>query len=683
MVDTDPTEHSEESTPPVVLCCAAADEKAARATADALVARGHEVELVVGVEAGHAELQAAADRLDSLGLYVLCRSASMRRSTIDKLRAVLRANGVPFGRTLTLAIESTRPTALEERIVSVLRRMVTGRPDKFGRRPTNNSFSTPAPASVPPLLGSGPDEDTKAEVLSAEVISEASTPKLPLGRPRPAKVPPASSVRAPVTRSASSQPPSKLDPTAPTTKDTGRNKSGVRSAPTIADRRGSSPTPDGAPTEAALIAPATIPISTTLPPTTDRPAAAADDADDAVDTVVDRAGDEAVAADEIAAWADSLVGEVPQPPEEAGAQTRSATVDQPFAAAAPDYDDVGDTQVGGHHPESLSPVRDGQTAKQPVRQPLFAVAQTGPQGASLPSVPISTTGGVPAAASPGHGELDGSDERDGPTSVGGKLARALSGSRGMKIVLGGAVLLIVAVVIGVLASRSDKDAVASAKPTDKATARPTHKVSSETADKAADQTNGDAGAAETADRGEEDADTSATGADDPAIADEEIVEIAADPVAEATDDGGPPSRGAPEAEHLQPPADPGPPPTDPVPAASADAPAVAKAIRDREVRALDLFVVAPEESDAMAHDAAVSYCAGMNIAGLSDWRMPKLGELNSVVSAGLTGKSVYWSDTLGDAFGDTRIIVNGKKKRMGAAGVGYDGARVLCIRDRR
>jgi hypothetical protein len=40
---------------------------------------------------------------------------------------------VPFGRTLTLAVHTQRPREVEERIVSVLRRMVTGRADERPR----------------------------------------------------------------------------------------------------------------------------------------------------------------------------------------------------------------------------------------------------------------------------------------------------------------------------------------------------------------------------------------------------------------------------------------------------------------------------------------------------------------------------------------------------------------------
>ena len=65
------------STPPVVLCCATKDEPTARAAADSLLGRGHEVELVIGIEDDHSPLLEAIRRLESQGLYVLCRSGDL------------------------------------------------------------------------------------------------------------------------------------------------------------------------------------------------------------------------------------------------------------------------------------------------------------------------------------------------------------------------------------------------------------------------------------------------------------------------------------------------------------------------------------------------------------------------------------------------------------------------------
>jgi len=595
---------SDESTPPVVLCCAAPDEATARVAADALLGRGHDVELVIGVETGRAELKSAITRLNSQGLYVLCRSAAMPRATIDELRAVLRAQEVPFGRTLTLAIEAKRPRALEERIVSVLRRMGASRPAK---------------AEAPKTPAASPPEAAKP------------SPSEPVAAPQPF---------------------------------------------------------------------------------------AADPAEEAVD------------ADEIAEWADSLVGDVPDfgedddepgptlegiPPESAAAA---------YAAPAPDYEAPLVTSVAP--PE---PVRGGDTVIQraptdpaleksgAAAAPLATVVPAAPDltppaapslaPAAVPSLAPSAPALASAASGPQLGPPSGPSipepDLDEGFAVGGPLSRALGGPTGMMVVLGGgAVLLIIVLVVAFSGGDDSADApkVASAEAKAKEETAPdtksdTKPADGEAADDAAaeDSAKSDDGEATPPAGGDsgDGAEAAPEGGD--AAGDEGLVEPAGEGGAEPAAGGDPPPpatpaapvevrRKAPDAEHYEPPATPAPAPSEPVPAGDADSPAVAEALRNREVRALDLFVVALEGSDAMAHDSAVAYCAAMEVAGLSEWRVPMLGELNSVIEGGLAGKGTYWSSTLGDAFGDTRILVNARKNRMGAAKVGYEGASVLCIRDR-
>ena len=623
------TTQDDASTPPVVLCCAVSDETTARAAADALLARGHEVELIVGVETGHSELQAAIGRLNSQGLYVLCRSSAMPRSTIDELRAVLRSHEVPFGRTLTLAIEAKRPRALEERVVSVLRRMVTGRPDKGSKRPSSGPASS-GPAA--PRQSTPPPPSTKA-----------STGPSPSVAPQP------------VSQSADSE------------------------------------------------------------------------AEDPVD------------ADEIAAWADSLVGEVPafgvDPSELGAAESNEALAGVPagvetskpagsskrslaFSTPAPDYQPVLNTQVASI--EEIE-ARDGNTVKQAVQPPSEsvppiaplppAVPPSTPSRGSLPPAAIppapspSASGLAPALSSaPAPSPAFEDEDDDESLAVGGSLSRALGGPRGMMLVLGGAAALIVLAVVVATTSGPNEDP-AKAAGNDKVVKAAAISAGADNVggDKASPSKAGDDDAgAKPADDGAQAADLDDDGAagDDPPGDPQTggLADPANAPSGAADDEGGddeggadggaddgpaPEGRKAPVAVHYKPPTPPADPPSDPVPSGTGDSPEVAKALRDREVRAIDLFVVAPEDSDAMSHTAAVAYCEGMTVAGLGAWRMPMLGELNSVATAGLTSKSTYWSDTLGDAFGDTRIILNAKKKRMGAATVGFDGARVLCIRDRR
>lgn len=594
MAEGDPTD---ESTPPVVLCCATPDEGTARLAADALLSRGHQVELVIGVEDNHAELEAAIARCEAQGLYVLCRSGALPRSTIDELRAVLRAHEVPFGRTLTLAVEAKRPRALEERIVSVLRRMVTGRPDKGGSKRPTVSYSAPAPVSRPPAPGGIGD-------------------------------PPEHGV------DASSEP-------------------------------------------------------------------------------------NAVDSDEIDAWADSLVGPVPTDPN-ANAPVEPAKSDpRTFTAPAPDYQPALSTEVASVKipPPEGAPARDGITVKQKV---LELPRSEPPPVAPLPSPPPARPNPAAAAsnanlASPSmSGPMIGAPQPGGPDdddldsaiTVGGPLTRALGGPRGLMLVLGGVAALIVVFAIVVFATRDDggdkPDKVAANSKKSDAAGKREDKADKSDGDKSDDgkaEAKADDGAAkdDEGDDGDAPADDGAEPAADDAGDGGDGGEPAADDGDGANDEGGDeggddgddpiaaaaPPREPPIGEHYEAPPEPPPPPDEPVARGAGDAPDVVAALRSREVRALDLFVVAPEDSDDLNHAAAMAYCDAMRIAGLTGWRVPKLGELNSIVAAGMTGKGIYWSDTLGDAFGDTRIIVNAKRDRMGAASLGFEGARVLCIRDRR
>ena len=116
---------------------------------------------VGGVEDDGELLAATIRRHDRQGLYVLCRSPSLPRQRIDKLRSVLRGHDVPFGRTLTLAIEPGQARALEERIVSVARRMITGRPESV--RPPARPLPRPVAARMHEA-GSGHEEGDFAEL---------------------------------------------------------------------------------------------------------------------------------------------------------------------------------------------------------------------------------------------------------------------------------------------------------------------------------------------------------------------------------------------------------------------------------------------------------------------------------------------------------------------------------------
>jgi hypothetical protein len=105
--------------------------------------------------------------------------------------------------------------------------------------------------------------------------------------------------------------------------------------------------------------------------------------------------------------------------------------------------------------------------------------------------------------------------------------------------------------------------------------------------------------------------------------------------------------------------------------------AVMVALRNRELRALDVLLVANEDGPALAYADAETYCRTFEVAGLLDWRLPEVGELVSMTEAGMVGAAIYWSKTPADTFGDSRLAWHGRLKRV----LQRDAAsRTLCVR---
>jgi hypothetical protein len=572
--------------PPVIISFAASDGPTVSDAASALEARGHEITLVDGVDNDSGALTRAIATHEGQGLYVLCRSAALPRDTIDQLRALLRSNGVPFGRTLTLAVESKRARALEERIISVLKRMVTGR----GALPRP---VVPVPTPPPEL-----DEETDTMI-------------------RP-------------------------------------------------------------PGESGKIAVAPVPSpDTTATPQPQQP----------------------VNSDEIAAWADSLVGPIPHtdpgvsgpwptpgepsPAELAGLGVAAENSDPNAATAriepgafetgAPDYSGVSTTLVAAPPaaPPALPdfpevPVQTNLTVKTRALDPLSSSSPS-PLGLDMDS------------SAPDATPLD-DDFDDVSFTPGGKFTRALGGPKGFALVVGG-VLALVLLGVGVMSWTGDDDAdeVAAKSPAAETPAAQTPpKAKAEDADDEEDE--------------EEDDE-----------ADEDDEEEDEDEEEDAVKDPPPPPARAPDPEPVAPPAATPPPPA-PAPVAGRTAPpepddvvppdpkeiaatpgpgeaAIAAALRDREVRALDIFIVSNDGDDSSFADAE-AYCAGLEVAGIDGWRLPTAGELNSLATAKLVRKGVYWSRTLGDIFGDTRLVLNASRERLSAVPTSWTGATPICLRPR-
>lgn len=190
--------------------------------------------------------------------------------------------------------------------------------------------------------------------------------------------------------------------------------------------------------------------------------------------------------------------------------------------------------------------------------------------------------------------------------------------------------------------------------------------------------------------------------------DTEDVEDAADEDAEEGEDAQPSDTNSPEPENPEPakPAEPEPPvfdlkgaqkslghrsAVDPAllegqalaPTAPEDRAAIAQALEGREIRSWNAFLIAGDDAPNMTFGDAETFCKTLSAGELSGWRLPSVGELLSLSGAKLLDrKGVFLSETPGDAFGDTRIVVSAKKGSTSAVTVGWDGARPVCVRVR-
>ncbi|MCX4245038.1 hypothetical protein [Paraliomyxa miuraensis] len=582
--------------PPVAICCAASDEAAVRETAEALETRGHEVRLVVGVDADAEILTRAISAQQGRGLFVLCRSHSLDRNAVDALREVLRSHDVPFGRTLTLAVDTQRPREVEERIVSVLRRMVTGRADG---RPRTWGMSVPVPhvedttirrprkgpgGSSPEqlLVGLGTEPENADPYASTSQIEMTQAAR---------EVPPVEYTGADHTAVAHEVPPVEY---------TGADHTAVARSP-LAD-----PRPPSA------MAPSPLPPTPAPANPLPRPNPA------------------------MPAVSPPMPGANPAMPAASPAMP-AASPPMPGATALLDAE--------GSSPLPLTPVELGSDP-----------------GGSLgfgesPSMSDAMAGYTPAPVSADESATD----FESPLTVGGRMGRALGSPAGLAVVLGGVVVIIAAVLVISLVGgdEGDDEKVASAPA----------------ASSAKDE-------ADAPEQGVADVDAKAGPADAEAEADVEIGDPPAGDEPGHTGDGpgdGPSDGPSPLAVIA--PGDP------PIPARTFDPgddpPEVAEALQAREVRALDVFLVAPERAGNLGFDRAVAYCSELEVAGLKSWRVPTIGELNAMANAKMLGKSIYWSSTPGDSFGDERLVINGKKNSISAVSKTWDGARIVCIRLRQ
>jgi hypothetical protein len=579
--------------PAVIIACAVADAPIVGEVSRSLSERGHEVEVVPGAEGESSLLTQAVEKFQRQGLYVLCRSGAMERIAVDNLRAILRREGVPFGRTLTLAIESGSQAArtLEDRILSVARRMVTGR---------GESSPVASPAILPPPT----TKVTKAPEPPSEDMGEEIDTKVSQSGSAPAPKPQPPGYPAPPTKQLEE---SDVD--------------------AWADSLAGKPIPDEFGKEP--------------------------------DTSVDQAYDgEAIGAGAPAPAEDQ--------PSEALAAIDSTQVER-LSDLAPLGDDfapsgVDRTQVNRHDVEKLMASKAEPEAAQPGSAPISTAPPVGLAGASAAPSSAPSTSSMEVAAF-----------RAGP-------------SRATLLMVSGALCAVAVLIAVVMLFRDDdkpetdeasKDKVAAVDDAKKeaaedASAKAPEKDSAD--DEAAARTGGEEPAADA----EGDEPPADEGGEEPA--DEGGEEPADEGGEEPADEGGDDADESP----AEPAGDlPETPPTPPEgPPAVEDADVVLAALESRNVRALDIFLVSADPTKSLPFASAETYCNTLELEGLSSWRLPTIGELNSLNEARLFKSGLFWSSTMGDAFGDERLVFNIKKNSIGSVAARWDGAQAVCVRER-
>lgn len=104
---------------------------------------------------------------------------------------------------------------------------------------------------------------------------------------------------------------------------------------------------------------------------------------------------------------------------------------------------------------------------------------------------------------------------------------------------------------------------------------------------------------------------------------------------------------------------------------------VMKALRTRKIRALDSLLATTNLHGPLDWQGAKSYCESLDVDGLTAWRIPDLGELQSLSNAHMLSGREFWSSVTSDLFGDTHWVWNASRRRV----ADHDGdAYAVCVR---
>jgi hypothetical protein len=118
------------------------------------------------------------------------------------------------------------------------------------------------------------------------------------------------------------------------------------------------------------------------------------------------------------------------------------------------------------------------------------------------------------------------------------------------------------------------------------------------------------------------------------------------------------------------------------PAAPAEEEALDAALDGRKLRALDMLVIDPRRSRRGNFKKAIDHCTDRDAYGVTQWRLPTVGEVTTLVSTGIVSRDRYWTSTEANTSGSRRLLYDGKRKRIRSYSPYYKGARGVCVRKR-
>ncbi|MGH1346564.1 MAG: hypothetical protein ACRBN8_33675 [Nannocystales bacterium] len=359
--------------------------------------------------------------------------------------------------------------------------------------------------------------------------------------------------------------------------------------------------------------------------------------------------DAGVGAGEVDRWADSLAdGDAPDADLDFGEELPTQVAETPLLGSEPGFDPGPETDP------SLTPGHGGDyervdttlVTRHPITFPAASEESSAPTPAAAAHTPVSTP-------TPEDDDIDASEFSSGPNP---------------RLVVGGGLALVLIIALVIAFSGSDDPAPSPANATADADAEV---VAVHEDDSAGEATPQDAAAS----------DVRAPSEPEPA----KPAEPEPEPASESESESEPePAEGTrrPLAHRSK---------VDPAllgdavlsPTAPEERAAIAQALEEREVRSWNAFLIAGDDAPSMTFSDAETFCKTLSAGGISGWRLPSVGELLSITGAKLLDrKGVFWSETPGDAYGDTRLVVNAKKGSTSAVTVGWDGARPVCVRVR-